>query len=562
MQRSASGPVDRDAAAGAIESKLAAAGGSGGEAVPEHLQEKFAAAGTDVSGVRVHTGSESASAAEAVSARAFAVGQDVHFGAGQYKPGTNDGDTLIAHELAHTVQQRGSSGTPQFGLEISQPHDPAEVEADQFAEAIVNGSPSASGVPTLRAGGVQRKIMRWADPDSGARCAAAIEAATHEQLDRMRQVLGDAQGSPDPLIAIEIPGYAGYVSRADVPELYAMAERRFGDTRAASRGAGPLVSARDAHLRLSQYTGPAQELSQRVMRDIAEGRVSHLDGRAEAAEGRNALREATRERLSPGGRATSEAIEPRGATLAELADRYALRALQENPALRARFNITNAVRGDAATEAAIIAIRDSEQVSLAIVEAAGRSNRVMTGASQVVRVAGPVLVGAQIAVGGYRVLTAEEGEHMWTAGEELSSFAGGTLGASAGGVVLSTLGAVAVGAGVVVSAPVAIVVSILVVGGMAMAGSWAGQSVWDRHVDHDSMHHWEIEFQRAIATFARASTGDRIAAGMGTLGLAAGGGYGGLMDRDRRRMMEEMRRPPPPPPRSSGGDSTSGGEAP
>jgi hypothetical protein len=173
------------------------------------------------------------------------------------------------------------------------------------------------------------------------------------------------------------------------------------------------------------------------------------------------------------------------------------------------------------------------------------------------RVAGPVMVGAQVAVGSYRVLTAEEGEHMWTAGEEISSFAGGTLGASAGGVVLSTLGAVAVGAGVVVSAPVAIVVSILVVGGMAMAGSWAGQSIWDRHVDHDSMRHWELEMSRAIEAFSRASTGDRIAAGMGTLGLAAGGGYGGLMERDRRRVMEEMRRPPP-----SAMDSTSGGEAP
>jgi hypothetical protein len=336
-----------------------------------------------------------------------------------------------------------------------------------------------------------------------------------------------------------------------------MAERRHGTPEPGPLrgGAGPLVSAADAHLRLTRYVRPAEELSQRVMRDVAEGRITHMEGRAEAAGGRSALREATREGLSPGGRATSEAIEPSAVTLGELADRYAVRALEQNPALRAEYGITTVTRGEAATERAITAIRDSEQVSEAIIRAAGRTNPVMTGASRVMRVAGPVAVGAQVAVGTYRVLSAEEGEHMWTAGEEISSFTGGTLGASAGGVVLSTLGAVAVGAGVVVSAPVAIVVSILVVGGMAMAGSYAGQSIWDRHVDHDSLRHWELEMSRAIDSFARASMGDRMAAGMGTLGLAAGGGYGGLMERDRRRVAEEMRRPPPPPPATSGGEA-------
>jgi hypothetical protein len=81
VQRSATGPVDPEGAKGAIESKLAAAGSSSGAAPPAHLQQDFAAAGVDVSDVRVHTGSASASAAESVSARAFAVGQDVHFGA-------------------------------------------------------------------------------------------------------------------------------------------------------------------------------------------------------------------------------------------------------------------------------------------------------------------------------------------------------------------------------------------------------------------------------------------------------------------------------------------------
>ena len=46
--------------------------------------------------------------ARAVSARAFTVGSDIFFAPGEYQPGTRDGDELIAHEVAHVVQQRGA----------------------------------------------------------------------------------------------------------------------------------------------------------------------------------------------------------------------------------------------------------------------------------------------------------------------------------------------------------------------------------------------------------------------------------------------------------------------
>src|SRR5271166_1427952 len=63
--------------------------------------------GSDLSGVRVHHDARAAESARAVSARAFAVGQDVVFGAGQYEPATTGGRRLLAHELAHTIQQSG-----------------------------------------------------------------------------------------------------------------------------------------------------------------------------------------------------------------------------------------------------------------------------------------------------------------------------------------------------------------------------------------------------------------------------------------------------------------------
>ena len=48
-------------------------------------------------------------AAEAVGAKAFAVGRSVYFGAGAYEPGSTRGRELLAHEVAHTVQQRGAA---------------------------------------------------------------------------------------------------------------------------------------------------------------------------------------------------------------------------------------------------------------------------------------------------------------------------------------------------------------------------------------------------------------------------------------------------------------------
>ena len=58
-------------------------------------------------GVRVHTGPAAAELATGLQANAFTYGRDIWFNAGQYRPDTSDGRTLIAHELTHTIQQGG-----------------------------------------------------------------------------------------------------------------------------------------------------------------------------------------------------------------------------------------------------------------------------------------------------------------------------------------------------------------------------------------------------------------------------------------------------------------------
>ena len=60
----------------------------------------------DFSNVRIHTGSRGDKAAQTINAKAFTTGEDIGFRAGEYTPQTNSGKQLIAHELAHVVQQR------------------------------------------------------------------------------------------------------------------------------------------------------------------------------------------------------------------------------------------------------------------------------------------------------------------------------------------------------------------------------------------------------------------------------------------------------------------------
>ncbi|OEZ63945.1 DUF4157 domain-containing protein [Duganella sp. HH105] len=67
--------------------------------------------GADFSKVRIHTGADAARQSARLNANAFALGQNIYFGAGQYQPDTPAGKALIAHELTHTIQQGASPQT-------------------------------------------------------------------------------------------------------------------------------------------------------------------------------------------------------------------------------------------------------------------------------------------------------------------------------------------------------------------------------------------------------------------------------------------------------------------
>jgi hypothetical protein len=82
----------------------ASAGRGLGEALQLDLEDTF---GADLAAVRVHDDAAAHSAAQREEAQAFTAGRDVYFAQGKYAPASNDGRRLLAHEIAHVLQQTG-----------------------------------------------------------------------------------------------------------------------------------------------------------------------------------------------------------------------------------------------------------------------------------------------------------------------------------------------------------------------------------------------------------------------------------------------------------------------
>ncbi|MEO0533286.1 MAG: DUF4157 domain-containing protein [Cyanobacteria bacterium P01_A01_bin.123] len=93
---------------------------SGGQALTPDLQQSMGQAmGADFSDVKIHTDAESNELNKTIQAKAFTTGQDLFFKQGAYNPHTKTGQTLIAHELTHVVQQTGGSkvGKAEEGIQ-------------------------------------------------------------------------------------------------------------------------------------------------------------------------------------------------------------------------------------------------------------------------------------------------------------------------------------------------------------------------------------------------------------------------------------------------------------
>ncbi len=109
---------------------------SGGQLLPAptrtFFEQRF---GYDFSQVRVHTDAQAAHSTRALNARAYTLGHNVVFGAGQYAPSAAAGRWLLAHELTHVIQQ---GKAPRLSKGVRNQHH------DRVQESSVRGEPLSS----------------------------------------------------------------------------------------------------------------------------------------------------------------------------------------------------------------------------------------------------------------------------------------------------------------------------------------------------------------------------------------------------------------------------------
>ena len=111
-----------------------------GEALPGGVRQRFEQRfGRDLSRVRLHRGPQAAQAADALQARAFTHGQEIAFGPGEYAPHTLDGEQLLAHEIAHTLQPQPAGVALRQPKPTAKPAATPKTDLDKAEENIKDG---------------------------------------------------------------------------------------------------------------------------------------------------------------------------------------------------------------------------------------------------------------------------------------------------------------------------------------------------------------------------------------------------------------------------------------
>lgn len=163
---------------GDFSSKLNQSKGSGqpmDSATNSFMSSRF---GADFSNVKIHTGSYASKMSNSINAKAFTHRNHVYFNQGQYQPNSNQGKTLLAHELTHTIQQ-GAVGAKvqrkcsacekeevQAKLNIGAPNDKYEKEADLMADRVMRSPLGSDGTIMRKCAkcedeGIQRKPSNY-----------------------------------------------------------------------------------------------------------------------------------------------------------------------------------------------------------------------------------------------------------------------------------------------------------------------------------------------------------------------------------------------------------------
>jgi hypothetical protein len=154
--------------------------------------------GHDFSAVRIHAGPAASAAAASVRAQAFTHGRDIYFGQNFYRPESIAGQRLMAHELAHTVQQRpnviarraldtpSNVGAPARSTAPTPPEHLAESVSEDVSQVLIN-SPSDEGMPA------QARPSAAVTPSVGQAAVPSTAAAASRMQAVVRSAASDAE---------------------------------------------------------------------------------------------------------------------------------------------------------------------------------------------------------------------------------------------------------------------------------------------------------------------------------------------------------------------------------
>jgi hypothetical protein len=130
--------------------------------------------GYDFSTVRVHAGSDAAESAQAIQARAYTMGRDIVFDSGEYAPATTEGSRLLAHELAHVVQQQGGAPSGVVRRSIR----PTDVSKELIGQKFSLRKAFSQGAVNVPAGEVVT-VVSWVDIDNTAQVTSPSVTGTY-----------------------------------------------------------------------------------------------------------------------------------------------------------------------------------------------------------------------------------------------------------------------------------------------------------------------------------------------------------------------------------------------
>lgn len=178
-----------------------------GQSLPGPVRTRMESAfGMGFDRVRLHNDTTAARLSDQLNARAFTIGQHVAFGGGEFQPGTLAGDALIAHELAHVVQQGHGTGSdgPFYkgaqgagGQAVSAYEDDADVSAAGAVARLWTGAQGRlsdvgrQAMPRMRSGLQLQRCSKQKGAEGPKAKLSVLEernASIKDAGDRLRDV--------------------------------------------------------------------------------------------------------------------------------------------------------------------------------------------------------------------------------------------------------------------------------------------------------------------------------------------------------------------------------------